>query len=367
MIRSFLNIYNADLGVKKDNVLTLGLNLPPAKYPDAKARSSFYDRVKTSLEAIPGVESAAITRALPAAGSGHLPYQLEGAPEVDDQRRPTLRELTVGTDYFRTLGASVFSGREFNDFDSPSSVPVVVVNQRLASEFWPGENALGKRLRVFDGKTPGPWRNVVGVVSNIVQDTQLEISPLIYLPYRQRPEPGMEVIARTRVLPASLSTAFRRDVQALDSGLPIFGPLTLNERLEENYWTSGLDGALFLIFAAIALLLAAVGLYAVIAHSVSQRTQEIGIRMAIGATARDILKLVFTQGTLPLGIGLIIGLGASLAVTPLLKSALVGVSPVDPITLVVASVVLVLAAMLGCLIPARQAMRVDPVVALRHE
>jgi putative ABC transport system permease protein len=137
--------------------------------------------------------------------------------------------------------------------------------------------------------------------------------------------------------------------------------------LQENYWTSGLDGALFLIFATIALLLAAVGLYAVIAHSVSQRTQEIGIRMAVGGTARDILKLVFRQGMLPLGIGLTIGLGASVAVTPILKSALVGVSPADPLTLVVASIVLILAAMLGCLIPARHAMRVDPLVALRHE
>ncbi len=367
MIRSFLNIYRADLGVQKANVLTLGVNLPPVKYPDAEARTTFYDRLKTSLEAIPGVESAAITRALPAAGSGHLPYQIEGTPEVDDQHRPTLRSLTIGPDYFRTLGTAVLSGREFNDFDRPSSVPVAVVNQRFASEFWPGEGPLGKRLRVFDGKTPGPWRTVVGVVSNIVQDTRQQIVPLVYLPYRQKPEPGMEVIARTRVPPATLSTAFRRDVQALDSGLPILGPLTLDERLQENYWTSGLDGALFLIFAAIALLLASVGLYAVIAHSVSLRTQEIGIRMAVGATGRDILKLVFTQGMLPLGIGLAIGLAASLAVMPILKSALVGVSPADPITLVVASVALIFAAMLGCLIPARNAMRVDPVVALRHE
>jgi putative ABC transport system permease protein len=367
MIRSFLHIYNADLGVRKANVLALGVNLPAAKYPDAEARTLFYDRVKTSLEAIPGVESVAITRALPAAGSAHFPYQLEGAPEVDDQRRPTLRALTVGTDYFRTLGAAMIAGREFNDFDRASSEPVVVVNQRFASEFWPGESPLGKRLRVFQGKAPGQWRNVVGVVSNIVQDTRLAIVPLVYLPYRQSPEPSMEVIARTRIPPASLSTAFRRSVLALDSGLPILGPLTLDERLQENYWTSGLDGALFLIFATIALLLAAVGLYAVIAHSVSQRTQEIGIRMAVGGTARDILKLVFRQGMLPLGIGLTIGLGASVAVTPILKSALVGVSPADPLTLVVASIVLILAAMLGCLIPARHAMRVDPLVALRHE
>jgi predicted permease len=367
MIRSFLNIYNADLGVKTGNILTLGFNLPTAKYLDARARSAFYDRVRTSLEAIPGVESVAITRGLPAAGSGHVPYQIEGASDVDEQRRPTLRALTIGTDYFRTLGAAVLSGREFNDFDGPSSVPVVVVNEQFASKFWPGENPLGKRLRVFEGKTPGPWRNVVGVVSNVVQDTRLNISPLIYLPYRQSPEPGMEVIASTRVPPASLATAFRRKMRALDSDLPVFGPLTLDERLEENYWTSGLDGVLFLIFAAIALLLASVGLYAVIAHSVNQRTQEIGIRMAIGATARDILSLIFRQGMLPLAFGLIVGLAASLAVNRVLTAALVHVSPADPISLAVASIVLVLSAVLACWIPARRAMRVDPVVALRHE
>ena len=265
MIRSFLNIYNADLGVRTGNILTLGFNLPPDKYPDGEARASFYDRVKTSLEEIPGVQSVSITRGLPAAGSGHLPYQLDGTPDVDEQRRPTLRTLTIGTDYFRTLGAAVLSGREFNAFDNATGVPVVIVNQPFASQFWPGENPLGKRLRVFEGKTPGPWRSVVGVVSNIIQDTRLETSPLIYLPYRQRPEPGMEVIASTRVPPGSLATAFRRKMQALDSDLPLFGPLTLDERLEENYWTSGLDSVLFLIFAAIALLLASVGLYAVIA------------------------------------------------------------------------------------------------------
>jgi ABC-type antimicrobial peptide transport system permease subunit len=141
----------------------------------------------------------------------------------------------------------------------------------------------------------------------------------------------------------------------------------LQERLEANYWTSGLDGVLFLILATLALLLASIGLYAVIAHSVSQRTQEIGIRMAVGATARDILKLVFAQGMLPLAIGLAIGLAASFAVTPILKSALVQVSPVDPVTLTASSLVLIVAAMLGCLIPARYAMRVDPVIALRHD
>jgi putative ABC transport system permease protein len=262
----------------------------------------------------------------------------------------------------------VLSGREFHDADGVSGVPVVIVNERFADNFWPGEDPLGKRLRLFDGATPEAWLTVVGVVSNIVQNdaTRQEFSPLIYLPYRQKPAGTMWVFARTRVPPGSLATAFRREVQTLDADLPIYGPFAMAERLEV-YWNSRFYGVLFLMFAAIALLLASIGMYTVIGHSVSQRTQEIGIRIAIGATARDIRKLVLTQGMLPLGIGLTIGLAASFAVNRVLRAELVQVSPADPIALVVASAALVLSAALGCLIPARRAMRVDPVVALRHE
>ena len=177
---------------------------------------------------------------------------------------------------------------------------------------------------------------------------------------------GSWVLVRTRNSPSTLANAFRREVQALDPDLPLYGPMPIEERME-RFWDSRFYGAVFLIFAAVALLLASIGLYTVVAHAVSQRTQEIGIRMAVGATARDVLKLVFIQGMLPLSIGLTIGLAGSLAVNRVLKSMLVQVSPSDPITLAVASGVLVLSATLGCWIPARRAMQVDPVVALRHE
>ena len=183
------------------------------------------------------------------------------------------------------------------------SVPVAIVNQMFANKYWPGEDPLGKRLRLFNEKTPGPWLTVVGVVSNIIQND--------YHPAKSRSFGLLAVPARARrracgfsrelsVPPGSLANAFRREVQALDSDLPVYGPFVLTERLE-RFWDSRFYGALFLIFAAIALLLASIGLYTVVAHSVSQRTQEIGIRMAVGATARDILKLVFVQGMLPLG------------------------------------------------------------------
>jgi ABC-type antimicrobial peptide transport system permease subunit len=176
----------------------------------------------------------------------------------------------------------------------------------------------------------------------------------------------MWIFARTRGLPGRLAPTLRREAQNLDPDLPMYGPFVLADRLD-LHWDSEFYGTLFLIFAAVALLLASLGLYTVIAHSVSRRTQEIGIRLAIGATARDIGKLVFREGMLPLGMGLAAGLAASLAVNRVLKAALVQVSPSDPVTLIVASAVLILAAVLGCLIPARRAIRVDPVTALRHD
>jgi putative ABC transport system permease protein len=301
MIRSFLKVHTADVGVKTANLLVAHIALPSAKYPGAEAQISFYERLKTGLEAIPGVESMAIADRLPTDGSRHLPYELAGTPQVDQGLRPKISALVIGPGYFKTSGAAVFSGREFSDADGAAGVPVAIVNQRFASKFWPGEDALRKRLRFFNGSAPGPWLTVVGVASNIIQNdaARQEFDPLIYLPYRQQPSGDMSVIARTRIPPENLGAAFRREVQAVDPDLPIYGPFAA------DYWDRFSDsrfyGILFLIFAAIALLLASIGLYTVIAHSVSRRTQEIGIRMAIGATARDIRKLVLRQGMLPLG------------------------------------------------------------------
>ncbi len=374
MIRSFLNVSTADPGANTAHILTALLELPEPKYPQGDAQISFYDRLKTQLDAIPGVESVAMASQLPTWGTRRFPYELaDGSPAYginDEQRRPMISALVVDPGYFQTLGARILSGREFNDVDGLSGVPVAIVNERFATEHWPGEDPLGKRLRVFDRQTAEAWLTVVGVVPNIVQNdaTRQAFDPLVYLPYRQEPSRLMWIVARTGVNPGSLGAAFRRQVQVLDPDLPIWlGPFTLSERLAEVYWNRKLYGALFLIFAAVALLLASMGVYAVVAHSVGQHTQEIGIRMAMGATARDILELVFRLGMAPLGIGLTIGLATSLAVNRVLKTMLIQVSPADPMTLVVASVTLIVSASLGCLIPARRAMRVDPVVALRHD
>ncbi len=262
-----------------------------------------------------------------------LSYEFPGAAPVDTQRRPTLSAVVISPDYFRAVDVPILAGRAFKDSDGMSDPPVTIVNQRFAGKFWPGEDPLGKRLRVFQEDKTQSWLTVVGMVPNIVQNdiTPKEIDALIYLPYWQKSQADMAIIALTRVPPGTLSTAFRREIQAMDPDLPIYNLWTLSERLQRNYWFFGAMGTLFLIFAVIALLLASIGLNALLAHSVNQRTQEIGIRMAIGATAGDILRLFFAQGMRQMRIGLAIGLAGALAVTRIVKSALVDVSAADPL------------------------------------
>jgi hypothetical protein len=246
---------------------------------------------------------------------------------------------------------------------------VAIVNQRFAEKFWPGDDPIGKRLRLYDRGKAEAWLAVVGVVPNILQNdvSVREYDPLIYIPYRRKPLRDMSLMARTRVPPGSLGTAFRREVQAVDDNLPVYNLRTLEERLEINNWPFKVFGSLFGIFAGIALLLSSIGLYAVIAHSVSQRTQEIGVRLALGASGTNILRLVFAQGMVQAGLGLVIGLAGAFGLTRVLKAVLSNVSPTDPTTFITVSLLLAAAAALGCLLPARRAMRVDPVVALRCE
>ena len=367
MIRSFLKVHNAPLGINMANILITFVTPPEARYPSVEQRISFFDPLHTRLEAIPGVESIAMANILPTSNGDRYGYELGGAAPVEDSRRPMVSVIVITPNFFRILGATVLSGRDFKETDG-TGISVAIVNQRFAAKVWPGEDPLGKRLRLFNRTGPEEWLTVVGVASNILQDdaTRQEFGPLVYLPFRQKAQPSMWTLARTRIRPQELLNTFRREALAIDSGVALYGPFAMEDRLN-TYLDSRFYGMLFLIFAAIALLLASVGLYAVIANSVTQRTQELGIRMAIGATAQDIITLVFRQGMIPLGIGLVAGLTASLAVNRVLQSMLVQVSPSDPITLTVASGVLILSAMLGCWIPARRAMRVDPVVALRHD
>jgi putative ABC transport system permease protein len=369
LIQSFLNVYTADVGVDARNVVMIDLYTPPEAFANLDAQISFYRDVEVRLQALPGVESVGFGAA-PTEPVARIAYELPDAPPVEERSRPAVAEIVVSSDYFRTLGARMISGREFNNFDRASSMPVAIVNQQFADRNWPGEVSLGKRLRLFaPGEKSSPWLTVVGVVSNIVQNdrTRQAFDPLVYVPGAQHRGVGAYTFVRTSVALGSIGDAIRRQIYAVDpyQRVPVLRPLA--ERLDLALAFQRNIAALFLIFAGIALLLAAVGLYAVVAHSVSRRTQEIGLRMAMGATSNDVFQLVLRQGIPSVGVGLAIGLAASFAVNRVLKAELVQVSPNDPATLFIASALLVLSAALGCLIPAHRAMRVDPAVALRHE
>jgi putative ABC transport system permease protein len=369
MVRSFLTIYNADLGFNRDGLVTALIGLPETKYSTPDAQIAFFDRLQAHVETMPGVDSAAMGSP-PTGGSQRVPFELAGAVPVDRQTLPTLSAVTIGPSYFRTLGTSILAGREFDDADRASSVPVVLVNQRFADTHWPNATAIGRRLRLIRADVPGPWLTVVGVAATVAQNDPLQpdANAAIYLPYQQQGRASMWVIARTGLPIGSFTGALRKEVQAIDPVLPIqLGPFTLSDRLAERYQYRAISGVLFLVCAVAALLLASIGLYAVVAYWVSQRTQEIGIRLAMGGSARDILGLVFRQGATSLVLGLSVGLVAALLMLPALKAVLIQVSPADPLTFAVTAAVLSAAALLGCLIPARRAMRIDPLKALRTE
>jgi predicted permease len=373
MVRSFRNLA-ASLGVKTET-MTMRVRLPQEKYASPDSRTAFWARLRPRLESVPGVDSIAVGTE-PGSGSGRRPYELAADPLPDVRRRPAVVVNLAGAGFFRTFETPVLAGREFT-VDDGTNAPVAVVNQRFAAEHWPDGNAIGQQLRFYsntgatyqtgDGDAPGAWLTVIGVVPNIAVAVggHPDIAPAVYVPSDRI---DSSVFIRTRMPASALARPLRREMSAVDPDVPIrIG--TLDEQLGDWSGYGGIrnEALVFAVFAAIALLLASVGLYAVVAHAVSQRTQEIGIRTAMGATAGDILKLVLGQGMAPVGVGLVVGLLASLAVLPVLRSLLIAVSANDPASLVAASVMLMFAAALGCLIPAYRATRVDPMVALRHD
>ena len=369
MIRSFLHAYRSDLGIQSAHVLTMRIDLPPAKYAKPEQQLAFFDRLQAQLNTTPGVEVSAVATDLPLGGWWSYDYEVEGSAPVDEHHRPSVKAIIVSPDYFRALSAPILAGRDFTAADGLPRSPAVMVNREFARRVLGTENPVGQRIRLFEKGLPGAWLPVVAMVPNISQrnNDRKMTGATIYLPFRQPSPTSAAILAKTRVPPASLKETFRRQVQSIDAGLPVYALRTMDEQLEQSNWPYRVFGILFSIFAGIALLLASVGLYAVIAHSVSQRTQEIGVRMALGATSAHVLWLVFAQGLTQAAIGMALGIPAALAVTGVLKSLLVDVSPTDPATFATVAIVLSAAAILGCLIPARRALRVDPVEALRHE
>ncbi len=373
MIRSFMKLYSMDIGVDTSRMLTMRLMLPDKKYPTPEKRRLFYEALLPHVAAIPGVAASSITSAPPGNGAGSRGIEFEGRPEPDPKKVPQVTTLYVSEGYFDTLDVTMKAGRQLAENDGNPGSEAVVVNARFAAQYFPGEDVIGKRIRLKAGGPPTkpeptkPWMTIVGVSPTIRQRNVQDVEPdaVIYMSYRFDPPSGTAILLRGRGDPGSLTSAVREAVQATDPDQPVFGVQTMEQSFAQQRWPYRVFGTMFTIFAIIALVLSAVGIYAVTAYSVTQRTQEIGVRMALGAQAHQVSWLILRQGLVQLGIGLVLGTSGALAAAPVLRTLLVQIKPSDPVTLAGIALVFAVVTVCACLIPARRATRLDPLSALR--
>src|SRR5882672_3185962 len=368
LIRSFLQLVRTDAGFNPDNLVTMSLVLPAAKYKEEPQRAAFYSDLVHRVQAMPGVESAAAVNYLPLGGSNSSDaFLIEGVPEPPLGQEFVGRYRVCTPDYFRTMGIPVLKGRGFTEQDKAGAPPVVVVNETLARKYWPNQDPIGKRMRFTGPIERNPWMQVVGVVQDVKHEMNLPITEDFYVPHAQDAWQSMVLVAKTRVDPLTLAAPIRQEVGTIDKDQPVFDVRTMRDVRAISLALYSFSSVMLSIFAGVALLLAAIGIYGVMSYAVTQRTQEIGIRMALGARVRDVLKLVVRNGMSLAVIGVIVGLAGAYGLTRLLSSLLVGVAPTDLVTFSIVTFALLVVALLACYIPARRATKVDPLVALRYE
>jgi predicted permease len=367
-VRAFLAAQQINAWVPADHLLTAGVYLPHERYADADSRVRFFDQLLPQLRAIPGVSRAALTSSPPGMGTGSRRVEIEGAPPVDPQKLPLAAVLAQSPGAFGTIDLAILRGRDFNDTDGKAGTKCAIVTRDFASKFWPNQEPLGKRLRFYDDDKLGDWLTVIGVSADIVQQTNRDVrDPLVFVPYRQEGYGGMTLMLRTDGNPLSLSSSMRGAVQNIDQDLPLSDVSTLAEVIYHNQWYLRLFGTLFFAFAAIALLIASVGIYAVIAQATTSRTQEIGVRMALGASSGNILGLVLARGMKQLLAGFVIGLAAAYPAARVMTAIPLHVSASDPVLFVTISALLISVGFFACYLPARRAAALDPVKAIRYE
>jgi putative ABC transport system permease protein len=371
LIRSFTALQGIAPGFEARNVLTLELTMTGRKYNDADAVLQAYKRLWERLGALPGVSAAGGVTALPLSQMmAWGPITVEGrtAPEGEKFLNADIR--VVGGDYFRAMNIPLREGRLFDDLDTRASLRVVVVDEQMARQLWPGESAIGKRIRTggFDATPDTPWMTVVGVVGRVKQDA-LDAEPrMAYYRYHgQSPSRSMHVVLRSVTEPAGLSGAVTREIRAIDPDLPIYRVRTMASRVDDSLAERRFAMLLLTLFALLALGLAAIGIYGVMAYLVSQGTRELGIRLALGAAPRDLLLLVVRQGMLVAAVGVVIGLAGAFTLTRFMRGLLFAVHTADPATFAAIGGVLGAVALMATYLPARRAARIDPVVSLRAE
>lgn len=368
LMRSFVSLLNTNPGFKPDNLLTMRMALPASKYPQNPQKASFYSALIERVQTLPGVESAALVNYLPLGGSNSSDtFLIEGTPDPPPGQDFLGRYRVCSSRYFETMGIPIMRGRSFTEQDRADAPPVVIVNETLAKRYWPNTDAVGKRMRFAGPLDQNPWMQVVGIIPDVKHELSVPVTPEYYLPHAQDSWSSMVLVAKTSVDPTSMAGSMRQQVWSLDKDQPVFDVRTMEEVRALSVSIHSFSSVSLGIFAGIALLLAAIGIYGVMSYAVTQRTQEIGIRMALGARTGDVMRMVVRNGMTLALIGVVAGLAGAYGVTRLLGSLLFGVSPTDLLTFGSVTLGLLLVALLACYIPARRATKVDPLVALRYE
>jgi len=370
LIQSFWRLQHVNSGLQAQNVLTFNVSLPEVRYSSEK-QARFYRDLANRVRSLPGVQSASAALPLPLSGDRFgISFQIDGRP-VARKDEPVADLFMTEPDYFRTMGIPLLKGRDFNERDDHSSTPVVIISDTFARQYFPGENPIGKRIQPGistwedEGST---MREIIGVVADIHNRAlNTDPKPVFYLPQSQVPFSELAMVVKTSNDPHALVSAVTREVQAMDSELPVFSLKTMDEYVSSSVAAPRFNTTLLSIFASVALVLTIIGLYGVMSYSVAQRTNEIGIRMALGAQTRDVLGMIVKDGVKIVALGLLLGIGGALLLTRLLETLLFGVTTRDPVTFLFIALLLSVVAMLACCIPALRATRVDPLEALRCE
>jgi putative ABC transport system permease protein len=376
LIRSFVKLQSVDPGFEPRNVISMVVPVTGSQFGAAERKGPFYEQLAENVAALPGVESAALVNHLPLEGDiWGLSFTIEGRPVPPPAEVPGAAYRVAAPRYFQTIGATLTHGRDFEPADSRDKPRVAIINETMARQHFAGEDPVGKRIRLGRADAAGPWITIVGVVRDVQQWHWADVNSEVYLPFAQDEtfyaNPGapfsMTLVARTQGDPAAMAKALQQQVWALDPNIPVSNMVTMQQAVSNALWQPRFSMFLLGVFAAVALLLAAVGVYGVMSYAVTQRTSEIGIRVALGARRSDVLALVVRQGLVLAAAGIVLGLAGAYGLSRVMQSLLYEVSSTDAATFAAASAVLLGVALAACFLPALRASRIDPMVALRYE
>ena len=373
MIKSFLRLEHTDAGFNAHNLLIMSIRLNTTKYAEPDQRARFFKQVLEKVSNLPGVESAAAADSPPFFGHTYVAdFNIEGQPPLSVADRPVNNWHWVSPSYFGVMKIGLIKGRVFTEDDELQHHRVAMINETMARRFMPGEYPIGKRINIVEPPDPPFWLEIVGEVRDVKYDKlNIDVLPDVYglslQPYPGLPSYRMALIIRTSAAPASMISSVRREVLSVDKDQPIFDIKTMDDYMADSVAKQRLSMLLLGIFAGVALILAATGIYGVVSYAVTQRTHEIGIRVALGARRSDVLRLVLRQALLMALIGIIAGLAAAFALTRVMASLLFGVSATDKTTFAGVAALIFGITLLACYVPARRAMKVDPMIALRYE